>query len=36
MVVTSNPEKIYKEIGWKAGLSIFDIVNRMYDYKKVS
>ena len=36
MVVTSNPEKIYKEIGWKVGLTIFDIVNRMYDYKKVS
>ncbi len=34
MVVTSNPEKIYKEIGWKASLNIFDIVNKMYEYKK--
>ena len=34
MVVTSNPEKIYKELGWKANLNIFDIVNKMYQYKK--
>ena len=34
MVVTNNPEKIYKELGWKANLNIFDIVNKMYQYKK--
>tara|TARA_B100000524_G_C23651519_1_gene370304 strand:+ start:404 stop:1366 length:963 start_codon:yes stop_codon:yes gene_type:complete len=34
MVVTSDPEKIYKELGWKANLNIFDIVNKMYQYKK--
>ena len=34
IVVTSNPKKIYENINWKAKLNIFDVVDKMYKFKK--
>ena len=33
MNVVSNPEKIKSDIGWETKLSIFEVVEKMYDYK---
>lgn len=36
MIIKSNPMKIYDKIGWRASLDIFDIVNKMYKFKKLA